>query len=55
MYKEALSVGAAKGKILKEDEIEKLLDKYYADRGWDNNGVLTEARLQALGLDFVNL
>jgi aldehyde:ferredoxin oxidoreductase len=53
MYKEALSVGAAKGKILKLDEIEKLLDKYYADRGWDKNGVPTKARLRKLGLDFV--
>jgi aldehyde:ferredoxin oxidoreductase len=55
MYKEALSVGAAKGKILKVDEIEKLLDKYYTDRGWDKQGVPTEARLQELGLNFVNL
>ena len=53
MYKEALSVGAAKGKILKLDEIEKLLDKYYADRGWDKNGIPTKARLRKLGLDFV--
>jgi aldehyde:ferredoxin oxidoreductase len=53
MYKEALSVGAAKGKILKVDEIESLLDSYYADRGWDKNGVPTKARLKELGLDFV--
>lgn len=53
MYKEALSVGAAKGKILKVDEIESLLDSYYADRGWGKNGVPTKARLKELGLDFV--
>jgi len=53
MYKEALSVGAAKGAILKVDEINKLLDKYYADRGWDKNGIPTKARLKELGLDFV--
>jgi len=53
MYKEALSKGAAKGKILKLDEIEKLLDKYYADRGWDNKGNPTKARLEELGLNFV--
>jgi len=55
MYKEALSVGAAKGAILKEDEINNLLDKYYSDRGWDKNGVPTEVRLEELGLDFVSV
>ena len=53
MYKEALSVGAAKGKILTVEGLNSLLDKYYADRGWDNNGIPTKARLQELGLDFV--
>ncbi len=53
MYKEALSKGAAKGKILKQDEIAKLLDKYYADRGWDKKGNPTKARLEELGLNFV--
>jgi aldehyde:ferredoxin oxidoreductase len=55
MYKEALSVGAAKGSILKVEEIDKLLDKYYADRGWDSNGIPTKARLEELGLGFVSL
>ncbi len=41
--------------ILKEDETEKLLDKYYADRGWDNQSVPTKARLKKLGLEFVNV
>jgi aldehyde:ferredoxin oxidoreductase len=53
MYKEALSVGAAKGKILTLDGINQELDKYYADRGWDKNGIPTKARLKELGLDFV--
>lgn len=55
MYKEALSVGAAKGKILSVDGINALLDKYYADRGWDKNGIPTKARLDELGLGFVSL
>jgi aldehyde:ferredoxin oxidoreductase len=55
MYKEALSVGAAKGKILTLDGINKLLDRYYADRGWDNSGTPSKARLGALGLDFVSV
>jgi aldehyde:ferredoxin oxidoreductase len=53
MYKEALSVGAAKGAVLTEDGINKLLDQYYADRGWDHNGIPTKARLEELGLGFV--
>ena len=55
MYKEALSVGAAKGKILTMEGINKLLDTYYADRGWDNGGIPTKARLGELGLDFVSV
>jgi aldehyde:ferredoxin oxidoreductase len=54
MYKEALSVGAAKGAVLTEDGINKLLDQYYADRGWDHNGIPTPARLAELGLGFVS-
>ena len=55
MYKEALSIGAAKGAILKFDEIEKLLDNYYADRGWSKSGVPTKATLKKLGLEFVSI
>lgn len=55
MYKEALSVGAAKGKILTVEGLEKLLNKYYADRGWDEKGVPTQARLKELGLGFVSM
>lgn len=53
MYKEALSVGAAKGAILTIEGLDALLDKYYADRGWDKKGIPTKNRLKELGLDFV--
>jgi aldehyde:ferredoxin oxidoreductase len=55
MYKEALTKGAAKGGILKRENIEKLLDEYYANRGWDSRGKPSKTRLNELGLDFVNL
>jgi aldehyde:ferredoxin oxidoreductase len=55
MYKEALTKGKAKGGILKPENIEKLLDKYYADRGWDSRGKPSKTRLNELGLDFVRL
>lgn len=54
-FKEALSIGAAKGKILNYKDFNKLLDDYYKERGWDKNGVPTKARLKELGLDFVNI
>jgi aldehyde:ferredoxin oxidoreductase len=53
-FKEALSVGAAKGKKLDPKKFDEALDKYYADRGWSNNGVPTNAKLKDLGLDFVS-
>jgi aldehyde:ferredoxin oxidoreductase len=52
-FKEALSIGAAKGAIMNYKDFNKLLDKYYKDRGWDNKGIPTKARLSELGLDFV--
>jgi len=55
MYKEALSVGAAKGAVLTEDGINKLLNQYYADRGWNQSGIPTKARLEELGLGFVSI
>lgn len=53
MFKEALSIGAAKGKILNYKDFNKLLDKYYADRGWDSKGVPTKTRLKELGLGYM--
>jgi aldehyde:ferredoxin oxidoreductase len=52
-FKEALSIGAAKGAIMNYKDFNKLLDKYYKDRGWDDKGIPTKARLKELGLDFV--
>ena len=37
-------------KITRED-FGKLLDSYYALRGWDNNGIPTKETLKKLGLD----
>ncbi len=54
-YKEALSIGPAKGAILTVDGIEKLLDNYYADRGWSKDGIPTKDTLGKLGLDFVGM
>jgi aldehyde:ferredoxin oxidoreductase len=40
------------GRLLNEDDLEKILDEYYDERGWDiKKGVPTKETLQKLGLD----
>ena len=45
--------GVTKGMLQKREVVERLLDDYYALRGWDRNGKPTKERLESLGLDFV--
>ncbi|MCD6450900.1 MAG: aldehyde ferredoxin oxidoreductase family protein [Acidobacteria bacterium] len=44
--------GPTKGAKLTKEMVEALLDDYYKLRGWDKNGIPTEAKLSELGLDF---
>ena len=50
---EPLPSGAGKGRYMKRENAEKMLDEYYNLRGWDSNGLPTPAKLKELGLDFV--
>ncbi len=50
---EPLPSGAGKGRYMKRENAEKMLDEYYGLRGWDRNGLPTEAKIKELGLDFV--
>jgi len=50
---EPLPSGAGKGHLMSRENAEKMLDEYYALRGWDGNGLPTPAKLKELGLDFV--
>jgi aldehyde:ferredoxin oxidoreductase len=43
--------GGAAGKVLGAAAFAEALDEYYAVRGWDANGVPTEATLRRLGLE----
>ncbi len=52
-YKEPVPTGPAEGKYISEELIHKLLDEYYALRGWDDNGLPKEEKLKELRLDFV--
>ncbi len=36
-----------------QEKIDQLLDDYYQLRGWTEDGIPTEEKLQELGLDFV--
>jgi aldehyde:ferredoxin oxidoreductase len=48
---EAVPSGPAKGHVLTRQMYDVMLDEYYALRGWDADGVPTDERLSALGLD----
>ncbi|MBC8181560.1 aldehyde ferredoxin oxidoreductase family protein [candidate division KSB1 bacterium] len=52
-YEEEIPDGPAKGKKLTFEQINIMLDEYYAARGWDNKGNPTVEILQDLGLDHV--
>jgi aldehyde:ferredoxin oxidoreductase len=48
---EPLKDGASKGQVITKDDLKKMLDEYYTERGWDTQtGVPTRAKLEELGL-----
>jgi Aldehyde:ferredoxin oxidoreductase len=47
LLKEPIKTGPSKGRV---SELSKMLPEYYALRGWDKNGVPTDAKLKELGL-----
>lgn len=50
IFKEALPTGASAGKLLPREEFEKMLSEYYAVRGWDENGKVSEDKKKELGI-----
>ena len=52
-YTEPVPTGPTKGKFVAREDVEKLLDMYYNQRGWDTNGIPSREKLEELGLDFV--
>ena len=52
-YEEPIPSGDAKGKKMTVEQINQLLDEYYAARGWDKDGNPTAELLKDLGLDNV--
>lgn len=54
-YTEPPTTGATAGQITKLEDVHKLLDMYYEQRGWDENGKPKPETLKKLGLDsFIN-
>jgi aldehyde:ferredoxin oxidoreductase len=50
IYEDKVSCGVTKGKLIKKEDIEKLLADYYKLRGWTKEGDPTAKKLKELGL-----
>ncbi len=48
---EGLPDPPVRGQHIPQEDLDRMLDEYYRLRGWNENGVPTEAKLAALGLD----
>jgi aldehyde:ferredoxin oxidoreductase len=49
-YEDAPKTGATAGQITSYEDVQRLLDMYYEQRGWDTNGIPTSATLEKLNL-----
>ncbi len=49
-YTEPPKTGVTAGQITKIEDVQKLLDMYYEQRGWDSNGLPTQETLESLNL-----
>jgi len=49
-YEEPPTSGVTKGQITKLEDVNRLLDMYYEQRGWDANGMPTSATLEKLSI-----
>jgi len=49
-YEEAPKTGATKGQITKIEDVNRLLDMYYEQRGWTSDGLPTTETIENLGL-----
>lgn len=48
---EAIKDGSSKGQMISQEDLDTMLDEYYAARGWTNEGVPTKEKLMELGLE----
>jgi aldehyde:ferredoxin oxidoreductase len=47
---EPVREGPSEGHLVTEEELSQMLDDYYSERGWDEDGRPTEAKLEELGI-----
>jgi aldehyde:ferredoxin oxidoreductase len=52
-YEDAPKTGATKGQITRLEDVNKLLDMYYEQRGWTSDGLPMPEKLDSLGLTAV--
>lgn len=52
-YEEAPKSGATKGQITKIEDVNRLLDMYYEQRGWTSDGLPKPETIESLGLNAV--
>jgi aldehyde:ferredoxin oxidoreductase len=52
-YSDPTPTGPSKGKLVSRENVERLLDMYYEQRGWTADGLPTREKLDQLGLEFV--
>ena len=51
---EPLKGGASRGQYISKQDLEQMLNEYYAERGWDvETGIPTRGKLIELGLEHV--
>jgi len=50
VWKEPVVSGPTEGKLIAREDVDRLLDMYYEQRGWDSNGIPTKEKLEELGL-----
>jgi len=50
LMNEPIREGSSKGSVITREELDHMLDDYYAVRGWDKNGIPTRAKLEELEL-----
>jgi aldehyde:ferredoxin oxidoreductase len=52
---EPLEAGHSKGQLISKEDLQKMLEEYYRERGWHiENGIPSKEKLSELGLDYVS-
>ena len=51
LINEEIKDGPSKGSRIAQEDLDYMLDEYYAERGWDKNGIPTKEKLKKLGMD----